>query len=788
MAKRKLNAGDRLFTRAMIVLFVLIVGLFGYDLVRGLINVQLVHGREYAAEAENNQLRDTEVAAPRGTIYDANMKPIAQSASAGRVYINPSTLAQQPNKDALLQELCERLAPILGISAERMRGQAAYTGRNYMTLKGQVDLETMKLVNAFRTRDCVLEDVPGGAPRVDEEGETLLEADGAPRAGDDNDKIAKYSYFIGVQPDVKRYYPLKSFAANLLGFTGAEDVGRAGLELLYDKQLTGTPGRIVSARNAADSNMDVHFESIYDPIPGDSLVLTIDEVIQRYLERSLEQARIDAKAKAAYGIVMDVKTGAILGMSCAPGYDPGKYELIADEAAQARIDAIKDGGEREAARKEAMMAQWRNGAIQLTYEPGSVFKTITIAAALEEGVIDTNERYTCTGSITIGGRRISCHKHEGHGPQVLAQGLMNSCNPFMITVGQKLGVERFYKYFTGFGFTEATGVDLPGEYAPTPGVNIHAQKNMHSVELASCSFGQSFEASPMQILSAVSAIANGGRLMKPYVVAKVLDSEGRVVSETQPTVRRQVVSAETARIVSGMMEQVCVSGTGKNGYVAGARVAGKTGTSQKLSAGKGYVASFCCFAPADAPEIAILIAIDEPVGLINGGQIAAPPCAEIMENVLVYKNIELRYNEKEQAELGGSAPDMTDKAIPAAKQELDSKGYAVRVIGEGERVLHQIPEPGQSLRKGGLVILYTEGSGAEQIVTVPSLVPMSISEANRTAANAGLNIKLTGNFESNSLTTYRQSIAPGEKVPIGTTITVHFVSNNGIIDRLVNQD
>jgi stage V sporulation protein D (sporulation-specific penicillin-binding protein) len=766
----------------MIVLFAVVFGLFGYDLVRGLVNVQLVHGREYAAKAENGQLRDTEVAASRGSIYDTNMTPIAQSTTAGKVYINPNSFSKIPNKEALLQELCDQLAPILGITSEKVRSQASHTENNYMVLKGQVELETMQLVNAFRNRECILEVVPGGKPRT-KGGQPLLDADGNLRKGDDNDKFSTYANFIGVDPDVKRYYPLKSFAANLLGFTGAEDVGLAGLEKYYNKELTGTPGRIVTAKNAADSNLNIQYESIYDPIPGNSLVLTIDEVIQRYLERSLQQAQIDANAKAAYGIIMDVKTGAILAMSCAPSYDPGNYEAIADEATKAKIAAIADPAEREAARKNAMMAQWRNGTIELTYEPGSVFKTITVAAALEEGVVDMSERYTCTGSITIAGRTISCHNRSGHGNQSLTQGLMNSCNPFMINIGQKMGVERFYKYFTAFGFTEPTGIDLLNEFSPTTGINIHAQSRMGLVELASCSFGQSFEASPIQILSAVSAIANGGKLMQPYVVAKVLDEAGRVISETQPTVRRQVVSGETAKLVCGMMEQVVSNGTGKNGYVAGGRVAGKTGTSQKLSAGKGYVASFCSFAPADAPEVAMLIAIDEPVGLINGGQIAAPPSAEIMENVLVYKNIELRYTEKEQEELGGSAPDMSDLTIAAAKQSLTGQGYSVRVIGDGEQVLHQIPEPGQSISKGGLVILYTEGSDTSKTVTVPDLTKISISEANKTAANAGLNIKLTGNFQSSSLVTYRQSIAPGEKVPPGTAITVHFVSNNGIIDR-----
>jgi stage V sporulation protein D (sporulation-specific penicillin-binding protein) len=492
---------------------------------------------------------------------------------------------------------------------------------------------------------------------------------------------------------------------------------------------------------------------------------------------------VDADAKGAYGIVMDVKTGAVLGMACVSSFDPGNYQELGNAALREEIAGISDEAARQKAYNNAMMAQWRNGTIELTYEPGSVFKVITFSAALEEHVVDMNDTYTCTGSIQIANRRMRCHKRDGHGHETLTQGLMNSCNPFTITIGQKLGVEKFYQYLEGFGFTEPTGIDLPNEYAPKKGVNIHAKDRMHIVELASCSFGQSFEASPIQIISAVSAIANGGKLMQPYVVAKELDEDGHVIKENQPIVRRQVISEDTAKKVAGMMEQVVSAGTGKNGYVAGAHVAGKTGTSQKLSVGEGYVASFSCFAPADNPQVALLIAIDEPKGRINGGQIASPPAADIMEKVLTYKNIEMRYTEKEQEELGGTAPNMTQKEIGLAKETLEKAEFRVKVIGDGEQVLHQIPEPGQTIAKGGLMILYTEGSSAGQRVTVPKLTGMTIAQAEKEALAAGLNIKLTGNYNSNALITFQQSIPAGDEAALGETVTVHFVSNNGVIDR-----
>ena len=772
MAKRKQTTSDRLFQRAMIVLFALIFFGFGAG-AYGLVNVQLIHGREFAARAQANQLRDTEVAAQRGTIYDINMNPIAQSATASRVFINPSTLNRAINRDEILEVMAQELAPILGITPERVHRQASFVNFNHMSLAGQVGNDTMELVNEFRRRDLVVQ-MPSD--------EAVHAAAGGVRTLN-----TTFAFFIGVQPDVVRYYRWQSLAASVIGFTGADDIGRAGLELFYNQALTGLPGRIVSARSAVDHNLPIQYESMYEPQPGNSLVLTIDEVVQRYLERSLEQARINAQAQAAYGIVMCVRTGAIIGMACVPSYDPGNYQRIACDETREEIAAIEDDDERRRAHNHAMMAQWRNGNIELTYEPGSVFKVVTFAAALEEGLVDLDTYFHCTGVIQIANRRMRCHRRTGHGRLNLTEGLMNSCNPFTIYMGQMLGTDTFYDYLEAFGFTEPTGIDLPHEFRPRTGVNIHSRENTRIVELASSSFGQSFEASPIQILTAVSAIANGGRLMQPFIVARELDPQGRVVRETQPNVRRQVISEQTARTMNEMMEQVVIGGTGRNGYVAGARVAGKTGTSQKLSAGEGYVASFAAFAPADNPQFAILIAIDEPGGhMINGGQIAAPAAAEVLEHLLVYKNIEMRYTDREREELGGSTPDMAQMSVSDARTQLEQQGFRVQVVGDGTTVLHQIPEPRQSIPRGGLVILYTDSSAALRMVTVPDLTRMSIRQAEQAAAEAGLNIRLTGNFNSHTLTTNRQSIPAGSQAKLGESITVHFVSGAGVIDREID--
>ncbi|MCL2531303.1 MAG: penicillin-binding transpeptidase domain-containing protein [Oscillospiraceae bacterium] len=766
--KRRTPQSTRFRQRAVVVLVLLILAGFGTGAL-GLVQVQLVRGAEFSARAQANQLHDTEVPPQRGTIYDSQMRPIAESAAASLVFINPNLLNQALNRDEIVQAIADDLAPILGITPEHVQRQASFTHLNHMRLQGRVDDETMQLVNEFRRRELI----------VREQTNDPAFADGV------RDVRTTFGRYVQVQPDVVRFYRWGSLAGSLIGFTGADDVGRSGLELMHNQALTGLPGRIVSARSAAGVNLPIHYSSIYDPQPGNSLVLTIDEVAQRFLERSLEQARIDATADAANGIVMCVRTGAILAMASVPSFDPNNHQRIADEDLRERILAIPDEEERRQAYNHAMMAQWRNGAIELTYEPGSVFKVVTFAAAMEEGVVNMNSTFHCTGVMQVANRRMRCHNRTGHGTLTLAQGFMNSCNPFTIHLGQLMGSDTFYDYFEAFGFTTPTGIDLPGEFRPRVGVNIHSRENTRTVELASSSFGQSFEASPIQILTAVSAIANGGRLMQPFIVAREIDSAGRVVRETQPVVRRQVVSEQTAAQLSYIMEQTVIDGTGRNAYVAGARVAGKTGTSQKLSSGEGYVASFAAFAPADNPQFAILIAIDNPRGgVISGGQLAAPVAAEVLENLMVYKNIEMRYTETERQALGGSTPNVVQMAPEAARAQLQQQGFRVEIIGQGEQVLHQIPAPRQNIPEGGLIVLYTDNTVAQRMVTVPDLTGLTITQAQQAAAAAGLNIRLTGNFNSHRLRTNRQSIPAGTQARMGENITVHFVTSFGIVDQI----
>ena len=525
-----------------------------------LIYAGLINGEENRLKAERNQLSDTQIAAERGTIYDSNMNVLAKSASAWLVYINPSQIKDDTQKELVVNGLSQ----ILGVDADSVRTKAEKTKTGYQKIAGEVETDVKEALEAY----------------IDENSDNKLSA------------------IIGIDPDTKRYYPYSSFASTIIGFTNSDDQGVGGIEMQYDDDLTGVSGRIITAKNAQQGSMSSDYETTYDAKPGESLVLTIDEVIQYYLEQGLEQALVDTGAKYAYGIVVVTDTGAILGKTSKPDFDLNNPRKISNAALSETIAAITDDTQRAQETTNALYAQWRNRTISDTYEPGSVFKTVVVSAALEEGVVDLNTTYTCTGGIQVADNYQRCWKPGGHGHETLTQGLMNSCNPFFITIGQALGEERFYKYFEAFGFTEKTGIDLPAEAKPVAGKTYHALESMGISELSSSSFGQTFQVSPIQMITAVNTIANGGKLMQPYVVDSKLDSDGNVVYKTTPTVKRQVISEKTASTVADMMEQVVSIGTGKNAYVAGYHVAGKTGTSEKIGIEGAYIASFAGFAPA----------------------------------------------------------------------------------------------------------------------------------------------------------------------------------------------
>lgn len=741
---------------AMTLLFVFNIG--------SLVNVQLIKNDTFKAYAEKNQLEDKTVSARRGTIYDRNMNVLAQSASVWKVYVNPNnfTLYSDEFNNLAIESVSEKLASILELEKEDVKSKIVdYSSMKYIVIKSKVEKAQRDKVN-----------------------ELLSEYIAMPSVTDDGaDKVDKvyYSYYIGIESDIKRYYPDGNLASTLLGFTGSEDEGRYGLEYAYDNVLTGTDGRMIYSNSAMNSNSSLEFESTYDAIPGSNLVLTIDETIQRYLDDALEQCYIDSNCETCYGIVMDVPTGAVLAMSAKNDYDPNSPSTISNEKIQKAIDSLEDEDEKQKYIENARAQQWSNNAISDVYEPGSVFKLITLSAAIEES--EALDNFFCGGSIQIEDRLYYCHNHAGCGNETLNQGLANSCNPFYITMGQKLGVNRFTKYFEAFGFTEKTGIDLPAEASPVAGVTYHKFDEMTRVNLASTSFGQSFGVSAIQMLTAVNAIANGGKLMQPYVVAKTLDKDNNVIKETKPVVKRQVISESTSKRVLEAMVETVETGTAKNAYVAGYNVAGKTGTSDKLTKTGECIASFAGIAPANDPQISIIIVVDEPQGQTFGSAVAAPVAAEVIENTLIYLNVKRNYTTDEASELNIAVPNFVGSDISTAYSKAGEKNLTIKVIGEGDTVISQCPAYGQYIPQNGTVALYTQEDSDKLMVTVPDFRTMTISQASLYATQAGLNIKVSGNsLQSAGLAAYRQSIEPGTEIEYGSTVTVYFKTETGITD------
>ncbi len=732
---------SKLKVRALFAVALLLICGFGTDIIR-LFYLQVIKGDELKTKAESQQLSDTEISADRGIIYDCNYNVLAESASAWLVYVNPSKIKD----DSQRKLISTTLAKTLKLDEKRIYEKISNSDYSYVKIQGKIEYTEKTLISSF-IKDNDLYDI------------------------------------VNIDPDTKRYYPYSNFASTIIGFTGSEDSGRAGLELMYNDSLSGVAGRVITAKDAWDSAMSSNYETTYDPKQGTSLVLTLDKTIQHYLEKGLSQAVIDNDATSAYGIVMEVETGAILAMATLPDYDLNLPTVITDKEVLKELSKIKDEEKYDLAYNEKIYSMWRNKAVSDTYEPGSVFKVFVAAAALEEGLVTPDYCFSCSGSIKVADNVLHCHKTSGHGNQTLAEGLMNSCNPFFVTIGQKLGSERFYKYFEAFGFTEETDVDLPGEATPVKDVTYHSLENMGISQVSSSSFGQTFQVSAMQMITGVSAIANGGNLMQPYVVKSMLDEDGNTVFEAEPTVKRSVVSQSTSEVVLSMMEKVVADGTGRNAYVPGYRVAGKTGTSEKLTVDGEYIASFVGCAPADDPKIAVLIVIDEPQGYVHGGgAIAAPVAGRVIEETLKYMNIDPVYSAKELSQLNGVTPDVNSMNVDKAKATLKNKGFTARVIGNGDTVVSQYPLKGQNIPLDGVVILYTEKEVSNTTATVPDLTGLSISSANERAVNAGFNIKISGASLDSEVVSYRQSIDAGTQTELGATITVYFKTNKGVED------
>ena len=703
----------------------------------------IVRGEELSEKAETQQLKDTEITAMRGTIYDSNGNVLAQSASVWNVFIDPLNI-----KDKQRDLIVDEFANLFGYDAdEKKEFYDRTTHQNhYELVEKKVENNIKEKLSKFVSKNEL-----GGC--------------------------------IGTEQTTKRYYPYGTLASSVIGFTGADDQGLSGIEAYYDEQLTGTNGRIITAKDAKSNNIANDYETSIAATDGDSIVLTINQTIQYYLEKGLRETMNEYQAKGAYGVVMNCNTGAVLAMSSLPDYDCNEpYKLTYSKDKKA-IKKLSDKTAKQEAESAAVQNQWRNFTVSDTYVPGSVFKTFVASAALEENVVNMNTTYNCTGSIQVDKYKMKCHYHPGHGTQTLTQGLENSCNPFFITIGQKLGVHNYFKYFDAFGFTQKTNIDLPGEASP----QYYKEDQYGIVELSSASFGQTNSLTPIQVCTGLCAIANGGKLLQPYLVSSIADANGKTVKKTQTKEIRQVISADTSEKVRKMMKSVVDNGTGKNGYVAGYSVGGKTGTSTKLGESKNgegdkYIVSFGAIAPSDDPEIAMLIIVDEPNQDLGGGALCAPIAAQVTQEAMNVLGIEPKYNDSEMKDLSKQTPNVVGKSLDEAKKTLEENNLNFVVVGDDSTVTRQCPSGADTIPNGGTVYLYTDDS-EKQTVIVPNFNGLTVNEAKDLASSSNLNIQIAGNsMSSGTVVAYRQSEETQAKVEKGTVVTVTFKNTQSVLD------
>lgn len=726
----------------VLIIGLVIAALLTADMGR-LFYIQIVKGEEYANKAESQQMSDKEIEAMRGTIYDSEGNVLAQSATVWTVFLDPSNIT-----DSNRSKIVDYLAGVFGYDDEK---------------KAELYEKSTKSESQYQKVEENVEN------RVKEEVASFVSEN-------------KLSLCIGFQQATQRYYPYGSLASSVIGFMGADE-GLAGIESYYNEELTGVNGRTITAKDSKGNSISNDYETSVEAQNGYSINLTINTTIQYYLEKELKRTLDEYSAKGCYGVVMDCNSGAVLAMASLPNYDCNEPYEITYEKYTKDIEETEDKEEKTAKQSEYIQRQWRNFVVSDTYVPGSVFKTFMACAALEENVVSMDTKYTCTGSIQVDKYRMNCHYHAGHGTQTLTQGLENSCNPFFITIGQRLGVHNYFKYFDGFGFTQKTGIDLPGEASP----QYYQEKQYGIVELSSASFGQTNSLTPIQVCTGLCAIANGGKLLKPYVVSEIKDDNGNTVSKTRPTVVRQVISEDTANKVCTMMQSVVDNGTGKNGYVAGYNVGGKTGTSTKLGESKEgeknkYIVSFAAIAPSDNPQIAMLIICDEPSVDLGGGAICAPIAATVIEEAMNVLGVEPKYTDEEKEKLSVKAPNVIGKAVDTAKNEIKNAGLEVKVIGNGKAVTKQSPNSSSTVPLGGRVVLYTENT-EKQTVKVPDFKGLTVSQANKLAAENNLNLEISGNSANNALVVaYKQSEAADSEVEMGTVITVSFKSTQAVLD------
>lgn len=736
-------------------IILVVIGYLIYTMVR----LSVVDAAQWQELASSQQLRSTTITASRGTIYDSNMQILAQSATVYTIYVDPVLLrkniedseelskqsvekhAEDPNEPVIspltLDGITAVLAQYLDMEQTEVIGKCSKDNR-YQELKKNVEKDVADLIRTYASENNI--------------------------SG------------LGATESSKRFYPENSLAASVIGHLHYDGYGIYGLEAYYDDYLSGVDGKTLIATDIRGNEIPYEYKQSYDAQPGDSLVLNLDITIQSALENALMKCvQSYSPLGRATGIVMDPNTGAIYAMASTYGYDLNNPAEITDPGIAAQINAMPDGDEKTQARSEAWSAQWKNKAISEIYFPGSVFKVITGSSALEEQTISLSQGFACGIEYVVADTPFHCWSKYSHGSQTFRDAMMNSCNPAFIRIGQSLGSELFSKYYAAYGFTEPTGIDLPSEASSI----FVSEKNMGPVELASSSFGQTNKVTAIEMITAYAAVINGGYLVTPQVVDKIIDSNGNVVKDFEPVIKRQVISEETSASMRETLEYVVENAKSGNPYINGYRIGGKSGTSQKLDIPGGankYVGSYCAFAPADDPQVIVLIVVDEPQGSeYYGSQVASPYAREVLESVLPHLGIYPEYSAEELEKIAVSVKNTEYADVDDAKNTLEALGFKVNVIGSGDSVVTQIPASGQA-KKGSTVILYTDQNAVAEATTVPSLAGLTLDQAQATLEEYGLNLLPAGSaaYESGATAGYDQNPAPGEVVYKGQIVSVTF--------------
>lgn len=737
--------------RIIFVIVALCVFLTGYVSIT-LFNAAVVNSKEMSAMANDQQQSSFTIKAKRGTIYDRNNKVLAQSTTVWDIIISPGDIEEYEPQNR--EFICKGLSEILDVKHETLIKACEDTESRYYVAKKKVDRDTVEKINKFILKN-------------------------------DLKNVSVYSV-----ENSERSYPNGTLAASVLGFINENEEGY-GLEAYYNSYLKGVDGRVVSTTDADGDVMPYDYSSRFAAKDGNSLVLTIDETLQYYLEKNLEITVSQHKlANRSTGIIMNAKTGAIVAMATAPGFDPNDPSYVYfenDRLTLAQMSADKKTEEEILKAKQDIWGkQWQNKAVSELYIPGSVFKMFTCASALEEEVVSLDSTFECSGIADVAGTKIRCWNIGGHGVSTLTEAMIRSCNPAFIKIGQLLGVEKFSRYFEAFGFTEKTGIDLPGE-ADSLYVK---ESDMGIVELSSSAFGQTTKVTPIQMVTAAAAVVNGGKLVTPYVVDKIIDGEGNVVKSAQTVVKRQVISEETSATMRQILEDVVTANGGGNAYMSGYRIGGKSGTSEKIddyNSGKTpelrYVATFCAIVPIDDPEYVMLVVCDEPTsGYIYGSAIAAPVVSAVFKEGLEYMGIYPQYTADELAQQDVTVPWVGGYNSIRAEAQLTAAGLKAEYIGstDGTEVTGQVPSAGTVMPSGSTVMLYMGDIPLSdyRMSTVPNVIGMTVEEANKALSNAGLNISISGAATGSEAKAVSQSVNSGLSVYRGTVIEVNFLVNN----------